>query len=216
MTHPRHPAKYSDVLLPYFDRLLPPDTSRILDPFGGTGKLRLIRPSCVLIEIEPEWARISGAIVGDATALPFCDASFDAICTSPTYGNRMADHFADSKPEKQYRRYTYRHSLGRALAENNSGKMQWGPEYQSLHERAWKECVRVLRPGGLMLVNISDHIRKCQIVPVTEWHRECLVGLGLRLEDHLQVVTRRQRHGQHAQARVPFESILVFRRNEIV
>jgi len=31
----KHPAKYSEVLLPIFDKYLPDDTRRILDPFAG-------------------------------------------------------------------------------------------------------------------------------------------------------------------------------------
>ena len=208
MTTP-HPAKYSDVLLTYFDRLLPPDSELILDPFAGTGKLRLIRPHCVLIELEPEWARISQAIVGDATALPFANETFAAICTSPTYGNRMADNFTDHRPDKHYKRYTYRHMLGRPLSQNNSGGMQWGEAYRDLHLKAWKECDRVLRPGGIFLINISDHIRSGHIVPVTDWHLTCLTNMGYVLQEHLRVATRRQRHGQNGQLRVGHESILV-------
>jgi len=33
----KHPAKYSDVLLPVFDRYLPDDNHQILDPFAGQG-----------------------------------------------------------------------------------------------------------------------------------------------------------------------------------
>ena len=48
-------------------------------------------------EIEPEWAdqaRANGLCVttGDCRQMHYPDAMFDAICTSPTYGNRMADH----------------------------------------------------------------------------------------------------------------------------
>jgi hypothetical protein len=120
----KHPAKYSDVLLPVFDRYLPDDNHQILDPFAGTGKLKEIRPNCTLLEIEPEWADSCGAIVGDATAMPFNDACFDAICTSPTYGNRMADSFQDHKVEKKYKRNTYRHILGRKLSDHiRNGKI---------------------------------------------------------------------------------------------
>jgi hypothetical protein len=87
----KHPAKYSDCLLPIFDNYLPDNSHKILDPFAGTGKLRKVRSNCILLEIEPEWANESGAIIGDATMMPFDSGYFDAICTSPTYGNRMAD-----------------------------------------------------------------------------------------------------------------------------
>lgn len=208
-----HPAKYSSVLMPWFDKLLPPDaTSKILDPFAGTGKLREVRPGCVLLEIEPEWARINGAIVGDATAMPFDSESFDAICTSPTYGNRMADHFTDHQPEKSYKRHTYRHYLGRALSPNNSGGMQWGEQYRELHAKAWNECWRVLKPEGIFVLNISDHIRAGKVVPVTAWHQSFLESIGFRLKDHIMIETNRQKHGQNGNVRVAYESILVFER----
>ena len=131
----KHPAKYSDALMPVFDKILPKN-GEILDCFAGTGKLRQIRPNAVLLEIEPEWAQINGAIVGDATNMPFDSELFDAVCTSPTYGNRMADSFIDHKPEKQYKRNTYTHCLGRKLSENNSGGMQFGEKYKELHKKA--------------------------------------------------------------------------------
>jgi DNA modification methylase len=167
----RHPAKYSDVLLPIFEEMLL-GCKEILDPFAGTGKLKSIFPNATLLEIEPEWACLSGAIVGDATNMPFINESFDAICTSPTYGNRMADSFIDHQSEKKYTRNTYTHSIGRKLSANNSGAMQWGDKYRGLHRKAWVECFRVLKPGGKFVLNISNHIRKGQELFATEWHIE--------------------------------------------
>lgn len=186
----KHPAKYSDVLLPVFDRYLPDDNHQILDPFAGTGKLKQIRPNCTLLEIEPEWADYCGAIIGDATAMPFEDAYFDAICTSPTYGNRMADSFQDKQVKKQYKRNTYTHVLGRKLSDNNSGAMQWGDKYRQLHSKAWQECFRVLRKDGIFLLNISDHIRAGKIIPVTDWHIATLVEVGFIKREHIKVETR--------------------------
>lgn len=181
----KHPAKYSDVLLPVFKGMLL-GCKAILDPFAGTGKLRSVFPDCTLLEIEPEWASISGAIVGDATDMPFADCSFDAICTSPTYGNRMADFFVDHQIEKQYKRNTYTHQLGRKLSANNSGAMQWGEKYRNLHLKAWAECSRVLKPSGLFCLNISNHIRNGKEVFVTEWHIETLENMGFYVLEHLK------------------------------
>jgi len=205
-----HPAKYSDVLLPIFDKYLPDDTCKILDPFAGTGKLKTIRPNCTLLEIEPEWANICGAIVGDATDMPFSTDYFDAICTSPTYGNRMADAFQDHQVEKKYKRNTYTHSLGRKLSVNNSGGMQWGEKYRTLHFKAWQECFRVLKKGGIFILNISDHIRTGQIMEVTKWHINTLVGVGFSEREHIKCETKRQRFGQNGSLRVGYESIVVF------
>lgn len=206
----RHPAKYSDVLLPFFDQYLPDDTQLILDPFAGTGKLKQIRPNSVLLEIEPDWAEMSGAIIGDATKMPFKDACFDAICTSPTYGNRMADCFNDHQIGKNYKRHTYRHVLGKPLSVNNSGGMQWGEKYRTLHCQAWLECFRVLKSCGVLVLNISDHIRNYTVVPVTKWHIDTLAKVGFIETKHEKIKTKRQRFGQNSALRVEHESIVVF------
>lgn len=116
----RHPAPYADKLLPLLGALLA-GCDAVLDPFAGTGKLRKVCPQATLVEIEPEWAVMGGALVGDALALPFEDDLFDAICTSPTYGNRMADQYVDEGV-----RHTYRYALGRPLDAGSSGRLQWG------------------------------------------------------------------------------------------
>jgi tRNA G10 N-methylase Trm11 len=206
----RHPAKYTDSLLPIFEKYLTGKT-HILDPFAGTGKLKTIAPHATLLEIEPEWAEISGAIVGDATNIPFSDDSFDAICTSPTYGNRMADHFVDHQKEKKYTRNTYRHCLGRALNANNSGRMQWGKKYQELHKKAWRECKRVLKSDGVFILNISNHIRAGKEIDVTAWHVKNLEILGFKLIKDYKIETPRQRNGANARLRVAYESILIFK-----
>jgi tRNA G10 N-methylase Trm11 len=207
----KHPAKYSDDFLKIFKEMLS-DCQKILDPFAGTGKLRLVFPNCVLLEIEPEWANLCGAIIGDATRMPFCDGEFDAICTSPTYGNRMADHHNAKDKSK---RNTYRHVLGRELSKNNSGAMQWGENYRNLHIKAWKECFRVLKNNGLFCLNISNHIRKGIEIDVTGWHEKTLINIGFFVLEHKKIATKRQRMGSNGNLRVSHESIILFQKSEL-
>lgn len=54
--------------------------------------------------------------------------------------------------------------------------MQWGRNYCEFHDRAWAEAVRVLKPGGLFMLNIKDHIRGGRRQRVTLWHALNLVG----------------------------------------
>jgi len=44
--------------------------------------------------------------VGNALSLPFEDDSFDAVCTSPTYGNRLAENHDAYDPQA---RRSYKH-----------------------------------------------------------------------------------------------------------
>ena len=209
----KHPAKYTDVLLPIFQTILESNQcNTVLDPFAGTGKIHLLPFITIGVEIEPEWASLdTRTICGDATQLPFNANTFDAICTSPTYGNRMADHH-NAKDTSQ--RMTYTHTLGRQLHQNNSGKMQWGKQYQLLHLKAWSEASRVLKPSGIFILNISDHIRKGTVQPVTDWHIEAITSQGFTLIEHQHISTPRLGFGQHRTQRVQHESIITFKKEQ--
>lgn len=205
----RHPAKFSQLLWPALTDALQ-GSERVLDPFAGTGVIHKLAESVgadsVGVEIEPEWATMHPkTIVGDALTLPFEDESFDAICTSPTYANRMADHH---EAKDTSFRNTYRHTLGRPLHEHNSGQLQWGEAYRNFHAQAWAEAVRVLKPGGKFILNISDHVRKGKVIPVSEWHKDVLVFyFGLTLLDDTFVETPRARFGANAHIRVSGEHV---------
>ena len=129
-----------------------------------------------------------------------------------TYGNRMADHFTDHQPEKCYICHTYTHVLGRKLSCNNSGAMQWGEEYRNFHIKAWRECFRILRPHGRLILNISDHIRAGEQQFVSVWHLGMLRYIGFTLLDWIEVPTPRNRMGQNGNARVDFENVFVMER----
>lgn len=212
----RHPAKFTDTFLPIFYDFLK-DKKRILDPFAGTGKIAKIRDfgfegEIFCNEIEPEWIynndyQINHITTCDAENLPFKSDFFDGICTSPTYGNRMADsHNAKDKS----RRNTYTHSLGRKLHDENTGKMQWGRRYREKHTAIYTELYRVLEHSGVMVINVSDHIRKGEVMPVCDFHREVLLDIGMHLQEEIEIKTPRMRMGSNANVRVDHEKIFVF------
>lgn len=226
----RHPAKYSDALLPVIREAVQDwwlgycdlDDFRwpvVLDPFGGVGKihgLALLGVTTVSHELEWEWVvqgkdQVNAAngvnVQGNALQLPFRDGCVDVVVTSPTYGNRMADKH---NARDGSRRNTYTHAMGRKLHEQNSGTMQWGKAYREFHWSAWKEVVRVLRPGGLFVLNVSDHVRKEQIVGVSRWHRLVAERLGLELTGQVLVETPRLRFGENHGARVDGEMVYSF------
>lgn len=208
----KHPAKYSDPLLPIFESLLAElqGDSKVLDPFAGTGKIHLLPFDTYGVEIEPEWARMHPKTVcADSCDMPFESESFDAICTSPTYGNRMSDHH-NAKDTSS--RNTYTHTLGRQLSDNNSGKMPWGDSYKELHQKVYLECFRVLRPGGSFILNIKNHIRHGVEVDVTAWHIEALESLEFRLEVSQQIPLPGNRFGANGVMRVPYESVILFKK----
>lgn len=209
----RHPAKYTPVLLPIFADMLR-GCRRILDPFGGTGRIFDLPMSAEIqaVEIEPEWASLDKRMtLGNALALPWDDNYFDGICTSPTYANRMADHH-DAKDKS--RRNTYRHALGRPLHPDNSGSLQWGKQYQEFHIAAWTEVRRVLCVGGVFVLNIKDHIRRGKVQAVTEWHIATLNMLGFAVVEHRRVNCPGNRQGANMNARVDYESVIKFELGE--
>lgn len=208
-----HPAKYIDSLLPVFEEILNKyNAKKVLDCFAGTGKIHRLPFETVGIEIEKEWAILHNkTILGDATKMSFKDNSFDAVCTSPTYGNRMADcHTAKDKSHRN----TYTHVLGKKLMNNNSGKMQWGEKYRELHHKAWEECYRVIKHNGILILNFKNHIRKGIEIDAFGWHCKTLINIGLFIRSVEQVSVNGNRFGDNYNKRLGFEYIAVFQKKQ--
>lgn len=208
---PQHPAKFSVPILEKINDLLDvwgtPDY--VIDPFAGTGRVHDLNLKCsVGVEIEPEWAAMHPFnIVGNALALPFPDDTFTGLISSPCYGNRHADHH---NAQDGSRRHSYTHTIGRTLNTDNAGTLHWGPGYRHFHERAWTEALRVLARDALVIVNVSNHIRKGVEQHVSEWHMNWFMNHGCAVLDFDVVPTKRLRHGANPQ-RVRYENIFVLR-----
>lgn len=211
----RHPARYSAALLPLIARYLKPNM-RVLDPFGGVGGLaKLAHTSANIIINEIEYPIIAQAqgkarVNANALYLPFGSESFDAIATSPTYGNRMADRALAWNPSRYN---TYDRAFGFTLHPHNTGAMNFGAIYCETHRSAWTECFRVLTPGGVFLLNISDHIRNGKRVYVSKWHIETLCDIGFQLNDTHTIKTPRLRYGANHDKRTACEYIFVFQKS---
>lgn len=214
----KHPAKFSSTILGVIIEILDEEVMlqrhwlNVLDPFAGTGRVHsLLCGETWGVELEPEWATLHPrTLVGDALELPFREESFDAIVTSPTYGNRMADHH-DAKDGSE--RNTYKHKLGRDLHPHNSGQFQWGQKYRGFHQAAWEEVWRTLKPGGLFVLNVSDHIRKGVVQPVAKWHRDTILeSFDCKLENEFTVNTPRNGFGQNGSVRVEHEFVYTIRK----
>jgi hypothetical protein len=225
-----HPARFSTAVLDTMAELLhqeigkaevlttPRATPRafsqlpinVLDPYAGVGGVHELRDPGLIetigVEIEPEWAsQHPNTICGDTLRIDklFLPETFDAVCVSPTYANRMADHH---NARDGSRRITYKHYLGRDLHPSNSGQMQWGPDYKLHHVEAWGLVVPLIKSGGVFILNVKDHIRKWERVRVTYFHVRTLTLLGLTVDyanDVHPVSTPGMKFGENREKRVP-------------
>lgn len=233
----KHPAKFSDPVLQRAREILDkvqPEGEKwfILDPFAGSGKIHQLfrwttKPERVTfgLEIEPPWA--SDQVMtfqGDATAMGWGNDYFDCVFTSPCYGNRFADTF---KPKDTSRRHTYigylREITGDPdykLQENSACGLQWGEKYRELHRKALAEMWRVLKPpsepgamdGGLLLLNMSDHVRNYERVQVCKWWIQASHRAGFRMVHSHPILTQRMREGENNDLRVPIEMLFEMRK----
>lgn len=211
----RHPAKYTDCFFDTFAKLLQ-GADNVLDPFAGTGKIGKLRQhgftgKIYANELEPEWIAENphGCDVvtcADAEFLDYPESFFDAICTSPTYGNRMADHH---NAKDGSRRNTYTHCLGRQLNDGNTGKMQWGTEYMEKHERIYAHLSKLVKPGGKFVLNVKNHIRRGVEIDVTAFHVSALERNGFTMIEKKLIPTPSLKFGAHTDKRLDGEYIIL-------
>jgi SAM-dependent methyltransferase len=215
----KHPAPFSMAVLRVIKELLDArfadqKSTKVLDPFAGTGRIHYLTEygyDTAGVELEPEWAKLNDRTkVGDALKTGFRKGTFDAIATSPTYGNRLADSYEASDPD---RRHSYHFDLGRAPSEGSSAVLAWGDEYRAFHAKAWIEALRVLKGNGRFILNIKDHIRDGAWQDVAAWHCDVILGLGFRLVAIRPVGTKGVPSGANANVRSEAELVIAFDRN---
>ena len=224
-----HPARFSNELLEAMgDMLASYGALSILDPFAGTGRVHELRArghKTMGVEIEPQWAGLHpGTVYGNSLHLSklFAGVRFDAVVTSPSYGNRFADAHNNHDLCKRCRgtglldgkrcpvcfglrtsmRRSYTHDLRRMtgdptleLHSDNSGKMQWGPRYRDFHTRVWSQVPMLLGGPRLFLLNCKDHMRNRERQLVTDWHVGTLEQLGFQVIERREIDTGGLRHG---------------------
>lgn len=239
-----HPAKFSNSEMRWLDVLLP-DDALVLDPMAGVGRIHELMTAdndrtTYGIEIEPEWAATHERTdCADSTNLAWIpDNTFDAVATSVTYGNRMADHHdakdackhcQEGKVRKTPRsrtwedckkcggsglskRNTYKHVLGHDLVDNNTGAMQWGQEYKRVNLAILTETTKKLKPGGDFILVVSDHIRKDEHQYVVAWYVSTMQRLGYTLVNVLPCGIPRNRNGKNAEKRVDASLVLHYKK----
>jgi SAM-dependent methyltransferase len=220
----KHPAKFSEPILEKIAEMIDDYgwPERILDPFAGIGRVHQLTAAATFgVEIEPEWAAVHPRrnTVANALHLPFADNTFDGLVSSPCYGNRFSDHhMARDKSERRSYSHDMRAATGdpsRLLHRDNAGTMRWGDDYRSFHDRARTECLRTLKPGALVVINVSNFYRlvagEDQEQLVTEWHFSWFMRNHCDVLDFDCVTTQRMRKGANREKRVAHENVFALR-----
>ncbi len=211
-----HPAKFTKEQLFHIYNHLPEFTDEIsvFDPFAGVGTISALNEHdrnvfVTGMEIEPEWADQSPVVItGDSLAyMAWTRQRYDAIVTSPAYGNRLADSYDGRDGSK---RNTYRIALGRPLDEQNGARFQFSEEYKDFHMDAIEGMVRVTKPGGRVIVVVKNFIRDGEVVDVVNWWREALAYMGLTEQAWIPIEALGMGYGANRDERVKYEYILVW------
>lgn len=193
----------------------------VYDPMAGIGTVADVFPDFVPrgCEIEPEYA--VRPWIEPINCLQHSDA-YLFICTSPPYGNRMADQYLGTPEEKELRSKTgkrprrqgYAIDLNRKVSPGSSAGLQWGPKYRSTMTEIWQHIVNVnLRSrDGYLLVNVGSSFKNRTYQPVAEWTLQTLMGMDVGLVDYRFVETPGNRDGQNRELRVGGEHLYLFRK----
>ena len=168
---------------------------------------RCIQPERVeVLAVEPVGIR-PVTVLETTTGTYFGEGYLHHNC----YGNRMSDHH-DAKDGTIRRSYT--HDMRRWLNDpnykldiDNSGKLHWGALYRNFHIRAWREAIRVLRPGGVFILNVKDFYKAGERQHITDWHIDMLTEWGLQVDGGTLVGVSGMGYGANRSSRVQYETV---------
>jgi len=227
-TPAQHPARYNARLITEFAAIIHQHSrgwQNVLDPMAGTGEALAdlqarITGQCYGIELEESFIVVKDIVEkGNACELPWSNDTFDWIVVSPTYGNGMNDPFLSSEGSA---RHTYVHRARAIRGEaayvlpiDNTGRYHFDTmEYRVLHEQAWKQAHRVLKPRGHFILNTKNAVsrqRRETCYCVTAWHVGLLIEIGFEVIQRRQVPLPGLRHGSNPD-RVGWEDVTVLRK----
>jgi hypothetical protein len=239
-----HPAKYSEKIAATISGLIEKEHTlltaqgisspmTVLDPFGGEGTIH----SCVTgplvvstsVEIEQAWVTAaktkypaSETIHADSVqwANQLTGRLFDVLATSVVYPNGVADPYVG---EGGTPRNTYASHLGHLpSAGSSAGLGRWSnprqrSNHQTFNEKAFAAFTRILRPGGLIILNTkdvywSDEYGTRRIGPFSAWMWMMLAtNHGYTLESVTSIPTRGLPQGSNWDQRTGLEYVACLR-----
>lgn len=214
-----HPAKFSSPVLEVVKTLLDEwgVSGPILDPYAGVGWLHRIstidRP-VFAGELEHAWAHNDGVhydrtVQSDAGCLPFADGTFAAVGTSAIYPNRVRDHHnARDKSKRKTYEHLHRELTGESLRPTNLGAMN-NIAYRRYSQAHIREFARVVRDGGLLLLNMSNSIEDHTENNAVEQWLNWLTLARCWVREVRPVGTRRMGYGANRDARADHEVVIV-------
>lgn len=183
------------------------DTTTILDPMGGVGSTLLAATKqhpVITGDVEHHWVSIQAANARriqhemlfsastttcqwNAANLPLPTASIPAITTSPPYfdlfSNWSRKHGTnfDGNPD-----HIGETGLCYGFHPRQVGNLHIYENYLRAMKEIYRECWRVLVPGGKLILIVGDRVRKRQIVTITRDTETLCRANGFKLTGHHQ------------------------------
>lgn len=144
----------------------------VLDPTYGRGNWWTeYRPTrLVASDLDPTKSPTGVSI--DFTAMPWTSGSFDAVAYDPPYVS-VGGRTTSTVPGML-------NAYGIDVAPTSPARVQ------ALIDDGLRECSRVVRPGGLLLVKCMDYVSSGRLWPGTHHTLTAAFELGLELVDRLE------------------------------
>ena len=195
----------------------------VLDPLGGAGSILLAATKqrrVITGDVEANYARmmlanarkIGGQLFSeptqiarwDAGRLPLPDRCVDAVVTSPPYFDLFSDWNAKSSGADIHGDHIGPTGQCYGFDPRQIGNVHVYEDYLRTMRAVYAECIRVLRPGGKIVLIVGDKVRRGGVVPVVHDTQTLLLALGAwRWESHVRQ-TRPSRYRRiHAQQQGP-------------